>query len=301
MKKKPCFIGCLAGIALLLSSITYAAQIATTTLSSSATKNVVDERANKEKKLTEFSVNFYKPTYILPFNYTTSPYKAIYQNQTPDNQSLESAEVKFQFSFKIPVWQDVFKKSAHPSNLYLAYTQLSYWQVYNRSAFFRESNYQPEIFLATKFDWHLWNGWQLNFVNIGADHQSNGRGGDMERSWNRIYLEGIVGKENWMLSLKSWSPIWGATMKYNPDIPRYLGYEQLVASYKYQKNVFSVEARNTIESGFSRGAIEASWSFPLTRYINGFVQTFSGYGQSLLEYDHYTNSIGVGIALSNWI
>ncbi|MFN7095894.1 MAG: phospholipase A, partial [Burkholderiales bacterium] len=26
-----------------------------------------------------------------------------------------------------------------------------------------------------------------------------------------------------------------------------------------------------------------------------------GYGQSMIEYNHYTNSIGIGIALNDWI
>lgn len=261
-------------------------------------QTAVDTRVAAEQERNEFLVSFYKPTYILPYYYTSSPYQAIYVNNTPNNESLDSSEAKFQISFKVPVWQNIFRSR---SSLFLAYSQLSYWQVYNKSEFFRETNYEPEIFLSNQLDWHLFGNWKLNFFNIGANHQSNGRGGNLERSWNRAYVEGIVSNDNWMISFKPWTTIFRSSEVYNPDITDYLGYERILISYKYYRQVFSFEARNTFESGFSRGAMEATWSFPLTKHISGFVQLFSGYGQSLIEYNHYTNGAGIGIALSNWL
>lgn len=261
-------------------------------------KTAVDERAIQEKDRNQFLVSFYKPNYFLPFYYTQSPYQSVYQNNTPDNESINSSEAKFQISFKVPIWQNIFNKR---TNLYLAYTQLSYWQVYNDSEFFRESNYEPEMFLTNKFDWELIDGWKLSFLNLGVEHQSNGRGGNTERAWNRAYLEGILSKENCMISLKGWQPIARNSEDHNPDIIDFIGYERALMSYKYHQQVFSVEARNTVESGFSKGAVEIAWSFPLTKHISGYVQFFSGYGQSLIEYNHYANSAGIGFALNNWI
>ena len=37
------------------------------------------------------------------------------------------------------------------------------------------------------------------------------------------------------------------------------------------------------------------------KYFKGYVQGFSGYGQSLVDYNTHHNSIGVGIALSDWL
>jgi len=65
--------------------------------------------------------------------------------------------------------------------------------------------------------------------------------------------------------------------------------------------VFSIQAYNVIESQARRPSVELAWSFPITPYIKGYVQLFSGYGQSLIEYNHHTNSAGVGIALSDWV
>src|SRR5690242_10342736 len=61
-------------------------------------------RAKKEARILpdSFAVAFYKPNYILPYYYTGSPYKSVYNNHTPNNEGLKRDEVKYQFSFKIP-------------------------------------------------------------------------------------------------------------------------------------------------------------------------------------------------------
>ena len=81
----------------------------------------------------------------------------------------------------------------------------------------------------------------------------------------------------------------------------YLGYGELNVVYKFHDHDFSLQARNVLESGGKRYGVTGSWSFPLLPYIKGYVQGFSGYGQSLIEYNHRTNSIGVGIALNDWV
>lgn len=264
-------------------------------------QNLVEERTLKENEISpnSFSIAFYKPTYVLPFYYTGSPYNKIYQNNTPQDEKLKNVEMKYQLSFKVPVWKNAFSRNA---SLYLAYTQLSYWQAYNQTAFFRETDYEPELFLANEINFHLFKTWHINFINTGLVHQSNGFGGNMERSWNRIYLEAIASSDNWMVSVKPWYVIHDGTMnKHNPNIANYLGYGQVLIAYKFCHQVFSLQAHNFIQSGGKRISGEFDWSFPITPYLNGYVQLFSGYGQSLIEYNHRTNSGGIGIALSNWV
>lgn len=262
--------------------------------------DAVQQRTQKEDAVLNnpFAISFYQPTYIMPYYYTGSPYTTVYQGNLPDNQSLMHDEVKFQFSFKYPLW--AFNKK---HTLYLAYTQMSYWQAYQSSPFFRETDYEPEIFLANQVNIHLPAGWKTNFLNIGAMHQSNGEGNNLERSWNRVYLNAIEGKGNWMVQIQPWYIIHDNSLDtHNANIADYMGYGQMIFAYKYSRQVFSLMVRNEFESSFRRGALEATWSFPLgIRNLKGYVQVFSGYGQSLIEYNHYTNSAGIGLSLSDWL
>ena len=242
-----------------------------------------------------FPFYFYQPNYILPFYYTGSPDNTVYGNQLPNNQPLSHYDLKFQLSLKYPVWD----LNAN-QKLYIAYTQMSYWQAYQQSPFFRETDYEPEIFLANVINQPIGKGWQANFLNVGAMHQSNGEGGSLERSWNRAYINVIGSKNNWTVSFQPWYIFQdSALQEHNPDIGHYMGYEQATVAYQYVNQEFSIQARNTLESGFSRSGVTLSWSFPTgLRSLKGYVQAFNGYGQSLIEYNHRTTSVGVGVIFS---
>lgn len=264
-------------------------------------ESAVEKRAIRESVLPPnyFAITFYKPNYILPFYFTGSPDTKVYRHRTPGNEQIKKTEVKFQLSLKVPIWKNILNS---PSNLYFAYTQLSYWQAYNKTAFFRETDYEPEIFLANEINLRLFCKWVINFINIGVVHQSNGFGDNLERSWNRIYLEAITSNDVLMLSIKPWVVIYDPIYKQcNSQLANYLGYGEVTLAYKIGKRVISLQAHSLLEQGGRHITGIASLSFPITPYINGYVQVFSGYGQSLIEYNHRTNSIGLGVALSNWI
>jgi phospholipase A1 len=242
-------------------------------------------------------ISLYEPTYVLPFYYTDKPYYSAYDNNTPNQQRIQKLEVNFQISFKVPIWR------INPDHeIDAAYTQISFWQAYNNSPFFRETDYQPELYLQNKLDLPIAEGWRLKFLNAGIEHESNGRGGQLERSWNRVFADGIVANENWMISIRPWYVLHDqAIHTHNTDISNYLGYGRELLTYKYKNQEFSLQTRNVVESLFKRGAVQFNWSFPLTSHLKGYVKCFSGYGQSLLEYNHYTNAAGIGIAVNDWI
>jgi phospholipase A1 len=258
----------------------------------------VVERVYEEDKIPAnyFGIAFHKPTYILPYYYTGSPDTGAYLGTTPNGERLKHAEIKYQVSLKAPIWKHINNSQ---TSLYLAYTQLSYWQLYNRRSFFRESNYEPELFAANELNFPLYKDWRVNFVNPGLVHQSNGLGNELERSWNRLYLEIVTSTDNWMINIKPWYVI--SENGRNQDITNYLGYGRFLVAYKFCDQVISVQAHNLIEGGGRHATAELTWSFPLTPYMKGYVDVFSGYGQSLIEYNHRTNSAGVGIAFNDWI
>lgn len=258
----------------------------------------VAERANYDDKRVSnyFDISLYKPTYILPYYYTGTPDNFAYQNTTPNSERLTHNEVKFQYSLKVPIWKNMFNSQ---TNMFLAYTQLSYWQLYNQKKFMRENDYEPEIFFSNPVNWHLGKTWNINFLNVGAEHQSNGYGTSLERSWNRLYLEGIASNENWMVDIKPWIVL--SKNANNNDIANYLGYLQAIVAFKYHQHEFAVRGYNLVEHGPRRASLELTWSFPLVPYVKGYVQVFSGYGQSLIEYNNRTNSGGVGVAFGDWV
>jgi phospholipase A1 len=256
--------------------------------------SVLETRIKKERLATNnpLSIILYQPTYILPYYYTASPYTRIYQGQTPNNQNIMRNEFKAQLSLRVPLVGHVFNQE-HLS-LNLGYTQLSYWQVYASSQYFRETNYEPEIFLEDHFH-HNW------IARIAADHQSNGRGGALERSWNRIIGTVQFSGEHWLVGLKTWGLIFTkqSSNYHNPDIAKFVGYENVLLAYTFEKATLSFQAQN-LESGLRRGHVEMTLSYPMLKHVSMFVQYFNGYGQSMLEYNHRTQGAGLGIAFNDW-
>lgn len=259
-------------------------------------QSLLQQRIQKEQHLdaSPYTLLFDRPTYVLPLYYTASPYDAVYAGQTPNGQAVKPEEFKAQMSFKWSVWRHMFGTR---NTLGLSYTQLFYWQLYARSAYFRETNYAPAVFISNNFH-RNWLG------TVGFVHQSNGRGGNLERSWNRLYGDLAFSGDTWYVSIKPWvSVVRASTQRYNPDVTQYLGHGRLLFAYQSRRGQqFALMLRNVVESGFKRGAYQLSYSIPISdRSIRFYLQLFSGYGQSLIEYNHHTNGLGIGFAFSDWI
>jgi phospholipase A1 len=242
----------------------------------------------------------HRPNYILPYTYNDSPNNEPTQAIDPSAPEFDNEEAKFQISFKLPLWEKMFGSNA---DLYFAYTQISLWQVYNRdnSSPFRDTNYEPEgvVVLHTDYDVLGFKNRQLAF---GLVHQSNGRGMDeLSRSWNRIYVAGTLERGSFASSLKVWYRIpEDEEDDDNPDIEDYLGNGELRMGFGWRNHVFATMLRNNLQSD-NKGAVELDWSFPLLPKLKGYVQVFYGYGESLIDYDHKNERVGVGVLLSDWL
>jgi phospholipase A1 len=258
----------------------------------------VERRAKEEQTVTHsrWAILPHRPNYILPYTYNDSPS----QPAAADAPQFDNEEAKFQISFKLPLWERMFGSNA---DLYFAYTQISFWQVYNteNSSPFRDTNYEPEGVVILHTDNDLW-GFKNRQLAFGLVHQSNGRGADvLSRSWNRIYAAGTLEKGNFASSLKVWYRIpEDEENDDNPDIEDYLGNGELRMGFGWRNHVFATMLRNNLMSD-NRGAVELDWSFPLLPKLKGYVQYFYGYGESLIDYNHKNNRIGVGVLLSDWL
>ena len=266
---------------------------------------VVIDRLEEDKKnvLQPFTLMAHKPNYILAGAYNSKGYDAtLFQEQYRD-PSIEfgDTEAQFQISIKTPLWVGLFDKV----DIYGAYTNRSFWQVYNSglSSPFRETDHEPEIWAQFTPAWEIF-GFKNLANSIGFVHQSNGQGGVLSRSWNRVYANFVFARGNFAIGFKPWIRLSeDASNDDNPDITDYLGHYELRAGYKWNEQVFSVMSRNNLESGFDRGAFEFGWSFPLWKYpyLKGYIQYFRGYGESLIDYNHRVHRIGIGVSLTDWL
>jgi len=207
-------------------------------------------------------------------------------------------EAQFQISMKMPLAVDLF---GLPLDIYGAYTMRSFWQVYDpeNSSPFREINHEPEVWLQLRPDWQVF-GWTNSLNTIGLDHQSNGQSGTLSRSWNRATVSTVWGKGSFLLIPRLWYRLpEDPDNDDNPHIVDYLGHGELTLGWRHGGNTFTAMLRNNLESGFSRGAVQLGWSFPLFPFLRGYIQYFGGYGESLIDYNRYANRIGIGLSFTD--
>jgi phospholipase A1 len=250
-----------------------------------------------ETKRGTFNFQSHQDNYIVAA-YSHAPNGTPYlpfRRLTDGSVQLSHTELAFQLGFKMKLLEN---PADTPVDLWMGYTQQSFWQAYNSAASspFRETNYQPELMAVMPVDFGVL-GMRARFLNLGMVHQSNGQSSTLSRSWNRIYAQ--LGLENGDFTLvgRVWKRLHEAREDDdNPDILAYMGHGDLTASYWWRGHRFSMLGRHNFHS--NRGAAQLSWAFPLAARLKGYVQLFSGYGQSLIDYNYYQRSIGVGVMVA---
>jgi phospholipase A1 len=260
---------------------------------------------------TFFKIRPYRPMYFLPVAYNSSPNEDTALD-FDKNAKAQYNEAKFQLSFKMKPWGTDIEgiEVLKGIDIWLAYTQLAFWQVYNSafSAPFRDTNYEPELLINLRTDYHLL-GLHGRILNLGFNHQSNGRSVPLSRSWNRLVAN--VGLENekgdFNLLIKTWYRIpENENNDDNPDITRYMGYGELWGTLYWKKQRFAVMLRNNFRQD-NLGAVQLDWSVPFSTFYNKltdkcsiYLQYYNGYGESLLDYNKSINRISIGFMLANW-
>jgi phospholipase A1 len=160
---------------------------------------------------------------------------------------------------------------------------------------------EPEIMGVVHTDYDLF-GLKGRFINIGLVHQSNGRQEPLSRSWNRIYAQFGFERGAFGLTIRPWYRIredW--TSDNNPAITTSVGHGDLVATYQKGGHNVSLLLRSNADFWNLRGAVQLGWCFPLYRKLKGYVQVFSGYGESLIDYNHNQTTLGAGFLLIDWM
>ena len=275
-------------------------------------KRVLAERATE---LNPFVITPHEPSYIMPITYTNNFNHDAYRifdeegNTSPRegfSGLMEAHEAKYQVSFKVPLRSSSL--FVQGDGLYFAMTIQAWWQLYSDeiSKPFRETNYKPEIFYIAPLPWETENGSFGYFVSF--EHQSNGQVQGLSRSWNRIHFGLIYDTDNYSIGIKPWYRIpeddktrpLDPNGDDNPDIDDYLGHYEIIGAYAFNdEHKLSGTFRQNWRTG--NGSIELNYTFPLpfSSRLIGFAQFFSGYGESLIDYNHRQEKIGIGIALTD--
>jgi len=241
---------------------------------------------------------------------------------TVRDQRLEQPELKFQLSAKVKIAEQI----GNLADLWFGYTQQSSWQAFNgtNSRPFRNTDYEPELILGFPLRTQgSAMGFTPRMINFGLVHQSTGSSDPLERSWDRVYAE--IGldrdvdktRDRFAILLRTWYRLpERRTEDDNPDIGHYLGYGDLLFFWRHGDSNVSALLRNNAQTEDNRGSLQLNWSIPITRVpsldnvtasswvdheLRFYVQFFTGYGETLVDYNHYQTTIGIGIMLSDWM
>jgi phospholipase A1 len=261
----------------------------------------------------------YKQSFVMlthtnfPNNAPNSPNP---HNRVPYAYDLVRGEAKFQFSLKALVLPENLLGSAN--KLWFGYTQQSYWQIFDagNSRPFRESNYEPELIFSHRLSEsdncgtdQQKSGLRSRLVNFGVVHQSNGQSDPRSRSWNRAYLQwglesSACADSKYAVLIRPW---WRfgepAETDNNADLTSYVGHGDVEFLYwGKHKTLFSLLARSR--------SLQADFSMP-TGLLNFYnpgagdkkdalqlhFQVFSGYGESLIDYNQSHTTVGFGLSV----
>jgi phospholipase A1 len=264
-----------------------------------AAANLLEDAWGFGPSAPRYLLRYHQMNYFLPITATSDrniapwePFKNLGLQE--GDRDLDDVEAKFQISFRQRFWatEDL------QMGLWFAYTQLSTWQIYNEdeSHPFRDTNYQPEL-IASLNPGGMIGGFRWSLLNLGLVHESNGRSEVISRSWDRLYAEAGFEKEHFALLPKIWYRIPEGNDD-NPDITDYYGNGQLTLVYRRGERSLTLMGRGNLHQG--KGAVQASYvSPPFMGPLRFYLHLFSGYGETLIDYNWNQTVIGTGFTINN--
>lgn len=252
-----------------------------------------------------YVVRTYQPNFFLPVHYTSRINRAPSSPTQPAsvrNPNYRPIEAKFQVSLRVKIAESLLLPDA---DLWFAYTQRSLWQVWNReeSSPFRNTDYQPEAIYVVPVPSQLGTlpgGWQWRMVQLGFAHQSNGQSDPLSRSWNRIYAGAGFDRGDFGLFVRMHRRVGEYGKNDNPDLIRYIGNTEIVAAWLPGRSTASLTWKTDLRS-LRRGSLQLDWTYPVNPAqpagLRWYAQLFTGYGETLIDYNHRQTTVGVGLTL----
>ena len=271
-------------------------------LASGLTAQIQDVEDIEKKQQGNSKVDYRKPDYpelnndIILRYLERQPNFGMYKDNyfitgIPVNKRItnQSADAKFQISIRQRLMSSTMP---HYTQLMLTFTQKAFWDIYYTSSPFTDLNYNPGLLLMTPI---IQNYKFKGVVLFSIEHESNGKDGDDNRSWNFMTLSGAY-FHNAYLSFQA--KVWyGLVSGDNSDLFKYRGYGQIVSNFRSYNNRSGV---SLVINPCSKGVnTQLELSFRPDKRANEylFLQWMQGYGESLLDYNQYSSMVRIGICL----
>jgi phospholipase A1 len=128
----------------------------------------------------------------------------------------------------------------------------------------------------------------------------------LSRSWNRAYLMAAFEKDTrFQLQAKVWQrQPESAASDDNPDIADKIGRAEFSGSWQFNPvNRLALTWRTALRPT-GNGSIRLEWlktlGDPATSGLRLHAQLFSGYGDSMIDYNRRRTVLGVGLSLVDW-
>jgi phospholipase A1 len=224
--------------------------------------------------------------------------------------NYNNTETRLQLSMRTKVAQGLFtqSESGRKDSLWFAYSQQSYWQLFssNISRPFRTTDHEPELVYIYPTDANLPFNWRLRYSGVGLVHQSNGQSLPLSRSWNRVYLSAGAELDNrWLVQARVWQRLSeNAARDDNPGIENTIGRGELKTLWNFdQQNSLGLTWLHSLRRD-GNGSARLEWLRTIGSRDDGgksnlrlHTQLFSGYGDSLIDYNRKRTVFSVGLSL----
>lgn len=224
----------------------------------------------------------------------------------------KSPNAKIQFSFKYRFLSrddsadNLAGRYTWLEGFHFGYTQTALWDWNKPSAPFFDTSYKPELLYSTDGVAPSYlPGWFHVDLAGALQHESNGKDGTNSRSINIAYLRPKFTfdlGDDWRLSLSPKAFVYLPDVDDNPDIAKYRGYVELRATIG---QIEGAQLSSILRAGSGRrfGSVELDFTYPLWQpwhagpKIYFLAQYFTGYGESILQYNKSSSSFRAGFSL----
>jgi phospholipase A1/A2 len=220
----------------------------------------------------------------------------------------QAPNARVQLSFKYQMFNDTgwfIQEQPWLRNLHFAYTQTSLWDWSAPSAPFFDTSYQPAFLYSQerffgggerdkfRFDWQM-----------GLQHESNGQAEPDSRSLNIAFVRPTVvfgRNDSFQLTLQPrvWAYIGG--LSENRDLDDYRGYGDLRVVLGWRRGL-QLATTGRIGADGKNHSVQLDLTYPVMRLLRNssaylHAQYFTGYGESLLNYNERSDVFRFGFAL----